>query len=163
VAYLGELVRIVLLVVHVASGGIGLVLGPLAMVAPKRRGRHTRIGMAYQWATAGLCASAVGLAVFRPALWWLGLIAVATEAAALGGLWVKRHRRPGWLPLHISLMCSSYVSFVTAFLVVNTGLAHWPAWIAPTVVASPLIARAAARAALPREPRRIIAVDTSTA
>jgi len=43
-------------------------------------------------------------------------------------------------------MCGSYVSFVTAFLVVNT--AGIPAaWIAPTVIGTPLIALAARRAA----------------
>ncbi len=35
----------VLLSVHVASGAAGLVLGPLAMAAPKRSGFHPRLGM----------------------------------------------------------------------------------------------------------------------
>jgi hypothetical protein len=30
------------LAIHVAAGSLGLVLGPAAMLAPKRRGRHTR-------------------------------------------------------------------------------------------------------------------------
>ena len=139
--------RIALLAVHITAGVTGLALGPVAMATPKRRGRHTRVGVAYQYATAALCASAVGLAVLKPALWWLGLIGVATEAAALAGWRVQRRRRPGWLPTHVSLMCGSYVSFVTAFLVVNTGLAYWPAWVLPTVVATPLIGRAARRQA----------------
>jgi hypothetical protein len=42
-------------------------------------------------------------------------------------------RRPGWLPPHISYMCGSYI---------------WVAWVLPTVVGSPLIARVAARYAL---------------
>ena len=143
---LGGNLRLGLVFVHITSGITGLVIGPLAMRAPKRSGPHTRLGIVYQWATVGLCASAVGLVVLQPSLWWLGVIAIATEAAALGGWYVKRRRRPGWLPTHVSLMCSSYVSFVTAFLVVNLGLGSWFAWIAPTVIASPLIARASARA-----------------
>ncbi len=142
--------RTVLLIVHVAAGSMGLVVAPVAMLAPKRRGRHTSTGVVYQGATAALCASAIGLAALRPALWWLGLIAVATEAAALGGWLVRRRRRPGWLPMHVSLMCGSYISFVTAFLVVNLGLGSWPAWIAPTLIGSPLIARAALRHGRPR-------------
>src|SRR4051794_33734447 len=108
------------LAAHVLAGTAGLVLGPLAMRAPKRPGAHVRFGLGYQAATALLAASALALVAFDPArLWWLGLIGVATEAAALGGWWVRRARVRGWLPLHVNLMCSSYVSFVTAFLVVN--------------------------------------------
>jgi hypothetical protein len=139
-------VRLILLSIHIGSGTAGLLLGPVAMRAPKRRGRHTTVGVAYQWVTVGLCASAVGLAALRPSLWWLGAIAVATEVAALGGWFVQRRRRAGWLPLHVSLMSGSYVSFVTAFLVVNAGIAFWPAWVAPTIIATPFIARAAGRA-----------------
>lgn len=138
--------RDVLLGIHILCGLAGLVLGPVAMTAPKRHGRHTTSGLGYQAATAGLCASALGLVAFKPSLWWLGLIAVGTEAAAGGGWLVQQRRRPGWLPKHVSLMCGSYVSFVTAFLVVNTG-GFVPAWIAPTIVATPFIARAAHRAA----------------
>jgi hypothetical protein len=140
-----SLVRTALLVIHVASGVLGLGLGPVAMLVPKRRGRHTRVGWVYQWATAGLCLSAIGLVILKPTLWWLGIIAVLTEAAALGGLAAERRRPAGWLPIHISLMCGSYVSFVTAFLVVNLGLSYWPAWLLPSLIGSPLIARAAGR------------------
>ena len=45
---------------------------------------------------------------------------------------------------HVGLMAGSYVSLVTALLVVN-----WSnplAWILPTVIGTPLIARATARA-----------------
>lgn len=139
--------RGILLGLHILCGGAGLILGPLAMTAPKRRGRHTTAGLAYQAATAGLCATAVGLAALKPSLWWLGLIAIGTEAAAAGGWLAQRLRRGGWLRWHISLMCGSYVSFVTAFLVVNTG-GFVAAWIAPTVVATPLIGRAVRRATL---------------
>jgi hypothetical protein len=133
----------VLLIFHVAAGTTGLILGPVAMLARKRRGRHTRAGLAYQVATAVLAVSAVGLAELNPAVWWLGIIGIATWAAALGGWWARRRRFPGWLPVHIQLMCGSYISFVTAFLVVN----WWSpvTWIAPTLVGAPLIARAAYR------------------
>ncbi|MGI8549830.1 MAG: hypothetical protein ACR2PL_03375 [Dehalococcoidia bacterium] len=133
-----------LLFIHICAGVTGLLLGPLAMTARKRRGLHTRAGTAYQVAVAVLTASAVGLAMLAwDRLWWFVLIAAGTEAAALGGLWVRRRRFAGWLPWHVSLMCGSYVSFVTALLVVNWGSPL--AWILPTVIGSPLITRAAAR------------------
>lgn len=81
------------------------------------------------------------------------MIAAATEAAALVGWFVRRRHRPGWLPWHVSLMCGSYVSFLTAFLVVNW---HTPlAWILPTVIGSPLIAMSARRAAYDQVRRRL--------
>jgi hypothetical protein len=118
------------------------------MRAPKRRGRHTRFGSIYQVVTATLCASAIVLVLFHPAVWPLAVIAGATEAAALRGLVVRRRARPGWLQSHVALMCGSYVSFVTAFLVVNFRGSIIP-WILPTIVGTPLITRAAQRAATP--------------
>lgn len=140
----------VLLVIHIAAGSLGLLVGPAAMLAPKRPGSHHRFGLAYQGLVALLSLSALGLVVYRPAVWWLGVIAAATWGAALGGWWVRRRRFAGWLVWHINLMCGSYISFVTAFLVVNIGLGSVLAWTAPTVVGSPLIARATIRAVRPR-------------
>lgn len=134
-----------LLVVHVLAGGIGLLVGPVAMLAPKRTGWHPRLGLAYQALTAALCLSAFGLVVEKPALWWLGVIAAATWSAALGGWWVRRRRFHGWLLWHIGLMCGSYISFVTAFLVVNLGLGSPVAWVVPTLIGTPMIARTTLR------------------
>jgi hypothetical protein len=132
------------LIVHVAAGVMGLVLGPVAMRAPKRRGRHTSVGAAYQGAVAVLCSTSVLLALYDwAALWWLALIGVATQAAALAGVRVRRRRRPGWVQAHIGLMCGSYISFVTAFLV--TRFDSPLSWLLPTVVGSPLIGLAIRR------------------
>src|ERR1700712_4619187 len=102
----------IVLGVHIAAGAAGLIVGPLAMAARKQRGAHTRLGVTYQVLVALLTCSAVGLVLFVPGrLWPLALIAAATEAAALAGWVVRRRARPGWLPIHISWMCGSYVSF----------------------------------------------------
>lgn len=134
------------LVPHIIAGSVGLLLGPLAMLMPKTSRWHPRLGTAYQITVAVLALSAVGLVVLAPArLWVLGLIAVATEAAAVAGLLLRRRGAPGWLPAHVRLMCGSYLSFLTAFLVVN-----WSsplAWVLPTLIGTPLIAQAAGRAA----------------
>ena len=134
-----------LLVIHIVSGSLGLLAGPAAMLVPKRRGWHTRLGTSYVILVGLLCLAAIGLAVLRPADWWLGLIAAATLAAALTGRELRRRRPRGWLPWHISLMCGSYISLVTALLVVGLGLGSPVAWILPSVIGSPLIALRAAR------------------
>lgn len=114
------------------------------MAVPKRAGWHTRLGRTYQGVVAAMTSTAVALAAFAPArLWYLAVIAVATEVAALAGWAERRRHRPGWLPRHIRWMAGSYVSFVTAALVVN-----WSsplAWVLPTLVGTPLIALAAGR------------------
>ncbi len=138
----------VLLSVHVAAGTAGLALGPMAMAAPKRFGWHPRLGLGYQAAVAAMTASAIGLVVLAPArLWWLGLIAAATETAALAGWRERRRHTPGWLGRHIRLMCGSYISFVTAALVVNGGGPI--GWVLPTLVGAPLIEAAVRRASRP--------------
>jgi hypothetical protein len=130
--------RMFLLTTHIAAGSLGLLAGPMAMLMPKRPGWHPRLGLAYQLLIALLCLSAGGLVILKPTLWWLGVIAALTWAAALGGWWARRHQPRGWLQLHVSLMCGSYISLVTALLVVN-----FPgspiAWVAPTAVGTPLI------------------------
>jgi hypothetical protein len=135
------------LFIHITSGSLALLAGPVAMLLPKRRGWHTRLGTGYVILVVVLAASAIGLAAIKPALWWLGVVAGATLAAVLAGRELRRRRPPGWLPLHISLMCGSYVSLTTALFVVNLGFGSVLAWTLPTVVATPLIARRAYLAA----------------
>jgi hypothetical protein len=139
---------VLLLTVHISAGSLALLVGPLAMLAPKRPGRHPRLGRLYQLLIALLCLSALGLAVMAPRLWWLGLIAAATWAAALGGWWMRRRQPRGWLQWHVSLMCGSYISLVTALLIVNIGLGSPVGWLAPTLVGTPLIAWTNIRLAL---------------
>jgi hypothetical protein len=131
--------RIFLLTVHIGSGSLALLTGPLAMLAPKRPGWHPRLGRTYQVLVGLLCLSAGGLVVLRPSLWGFGVIAALTWAAALGGWWMRRRQPRGWLQWHVSLMCGSYISLVTALFVVNLGGRSPIAWILPAAVGTPLI------------------------
>jgi len=129
---------------HVGGGAAGLLLGLLAAALPKRAGWHPRAGLGYQGAVALVCVSAFGLIALHPAVWWLGVIAVATEAAAVGG-WVYRpSRRPDRVSRHIRFMGASYISLLTAFAVVNIGSPV--AWVLPTALGSPVILAATRRA-----------------
>ena len=140
-----------LLSVHVAAGATALVCGPAAVVASLRRLPQRSLTIAYQTAVAAVTASALALVALAPArLWWLAPIAVATEAAAVGGWWLA-HRGSavsgGW---QIRLLGGSYVSLVTALLVVSWGT--WAAWALPTIVGVVLIEAAT----LPRGRRLLL-------
>jgi hypothetical protein len=139
--------RTVLLVLHIAAGTAGLLLVVPVLFVPKRRGWHPWLGRSYLGCTALLCLSAYGLVVYDPArLWPFVLIGTGTLACAAGGLWFALRRPRGWTAPHLSLMSSSAISFVTAFALQMT---HFNplAWILPTVIGTPLIARRTAREA----------------
>jgi uncharacterized membrane protein len=137
-----------LLVVHIAAGTLALLLGPIAMLAPKRRGRHTRVGSIYHWTMLAVCVSAAGLALIDfSRIGWFLPIAVFSYANAFVGYNAARRRYHGWLAHHIAGMGGSYIALTTALLVVNFGSAGLVVWFAPTIVGSPLIAWATARVA----------------
>src|SRR5437762_13767524 len=79
------------LLVHIALGTAGLVLGPVAMVARKLPGLHTQAGEAYHWVMLGVCVSASTLAVLDwGRIWWFLPIAVGSYAFALLGYEIGR-------------------------------------------------------------------------
>lgn len=134
----------VLMTVHVAAGATGLLLGPLAIAAALHAGRRTVAALAYQAAVAVITTTAVGFAVLDWRNWWpFVILAVGTEAAVAAGWWARSHRSPGWHTRHVRLICGSYISLVTALLVVS-----WEsplAWVLPTVVGTVLVEQAAKR------------------
>ncbi|MFE9959763.1 hypothetical protein [Micromonospora sp. NPDC005299] len=155
----------VLVVLHAASGTVGLLLALPVLLAPKRRGRHTLLGRVYAGAAVGLSLSAFGLFAYDPGrLWGLAVLGALTLGWLVGGLWFAR-RRPrglggrGWRIWHFNLMGSTVIAFVTGFAVQMTG-GHLVAWLAPTVLGSLLIARTTARE-IARAPRRVAVATTS--
>jgi len=139
-----------ILAVHIVCGAVGLVVAALALFMPKRRGWHTRFGRVYVFAGVGVVATTFGLFLYDPMeLLGLGIIAIATGICAGAGLWLVRTkptlRRGTWLVWHLNLMSSSYISFVTAFLV-QMADGHFLAWVLTTIVGSPLIAWRSAQA-----------------
>ena len=105
---------------HVTAGAAALVLGPIALWAPKRVGLHSRMGDLYFAMVTAVCASAVVLAGLRWAESAFFLpIAVGTYAFALPGYLAAKRRWRGWLLMHVIGQTSSYVALVTAFIVNN--------------------------------------------
>src|SRR3954454_24034532 len=96
---------------HIAAGTPGLILGPLAMLAPKRRGRHTRVGETYHWVMLAVCLSALGLSLLDwSRIWWFTPIAAFSYANALVGYVAVKRRPRGWLRWHIRGMGGSYIA-----------------------------------------------------
>src|SRR4051812_24114955 len=128
------------LAAHIAAGTTGLILGPLAMRAPKRRGPHTRLGETYHWVMLAVCVTATALAVLAwHRLWWFLPIAAFSYANALVGYLAVKRRPEGWLRAHIGGMGGSYIALVTALLVVNAGQTLPIVWFVPTIVGTPII------------------------
>lgn len=152
------------LAVHIPAGLAAVISGALAATAPKRCGRHTRAGTIYYWAIAVVFATATAMAAIRPARdWYLALLGALAFALAAAGRDYRRHpdrrpwnRWPGHIP-HILAMGGSYTVLLTAFYVDNgKNLPLWDRlptvayWVLPALVATPVIARSAARHRHPR-------------
>jgi len=144
---------------HVLVGLVCVVAGAIAMLSPKRSGRHPMFGKMYYWGLVFVFVSATGLSVVRWAedyhLFILGLLAFI--AASLGCA-ARRRRRPGWVRLHITGMGLSYILLLTAFYVDNgKSLPLWKElppiayWLLPAAVGLPLIIHALLRHPLARQ------------
>jgi hypothetical protein len=143
---------------HVLVGLVCVVAGAVAMLSPKRSGRHPTFGTIYYWSLVAVFVSATGLSVVRWAenyhLFILGLLALI---AASFGRTARRRRWPGWVRLHITGMGFSYILLLTAFYVDNgKNLPLWKDlppisyWLLPAAVGLPLIIRALFRHPLVR-------------
>jgi hypothetical protein len=149
---------LVVIGIHIILGLACTVTGLLAMASRKHAGRHPRYGAIYFWCLAGLFVTAAGLSAVR----WtedyhLLVLGTLSFAAAYLGRQARRHRRNGWVRLHLTGMGASYILMLTAFYVDNgKSLPLWkdlPAmayWLLPAVVGIPLIVRALVRYPLAR-------------
>jgi uncharacterized membrane protein len=146
---------------HVLVGLLCVVTGAIAMLSPKRSGRHPTFGTIYYWSLVAVFASATGLSVVRWAeddhLFILGALALAS--ASLGRT-ARRRRWVGWVRLHITCMGLSYILLLTAFYVDNgKSLPIWKElppisyWLLPAAVGLPLIIHALLRHPLVRRQR----------
>jgi hypothetical protein len=149
------------LALHILGGAVGLVLGPVAMLAPKRPGPHTRAGEAYHWVMLLVSVTAALLALLDwSRIWWFLPIALGSYGFALAGYVAVKRRRAGWLGTHITGQGGSYIAMVTALLVVNWSLltgapgVHSPwAWTLPTLIGTPVIAWVRYQVAVGKRPR----------
>ncbi|TGN89770.1 DUF2306 domain-containing protein [Bradyrhizobium yuanmingense] len=136
--------------IHIPLGLLCVISGAVAMLLPKRRGRHSDVGTLYFWGQLALFSSATMLAIMRWAenyhLFALGLLSFA--AAWFGRAMLQRHWRDS-VRLHIAAMGSSYVLMLIAFYVDNgkqlpvwRDLPHFMYWLLPLAIGLPIILHA---------------------
>lgn len=135
---------------HVLLGVACVITGAVAMLSPKRQGRHPNFGTIYFWCLLAVVVSAAGLsAVHWTRDYPLFILGSLSFAAALGGRTAKRKRWPGWVRWHITGMGVSYILLLTAFYVDNgKSLPIWKElppiayWLLPGAIGVPIICRA---------------------
>lgn len=100
--------RSFLLVSLIAAGAAGLLVGPAAIAAALRNRRDTPPVRAYLVAVTVLTATAATLVALNHELWPFLLLALATEAAVLGGHRATRRppRAPGRRLLRVAGHCA---------------------------------------------------------
>ncbi|GAA1754695.1 hypothetical protein [Streptomonospora arabica] len=129
-----------LLALHISAGIIGLAASLTALLVRKRRGAHTIAGRVFGATVVVVALSTYALLPSAPEQWWLGIIATATLAAAAIGVYLAwRKPVPQWYRIHLVLMMSTVIAYVTP-VAVQFSDGHALAWLLPTLVGSPLIA-----------------------
>ena len=146
---------------HISVALIAVLAGVVAMLSPKRPGRHPRYGKIYFWSLAGVFSSASILSFMRWAenypLFIIGASAFAMALVARSA--VRAHWR-AWPRIHLIGMGSSYVLLLIAFYVDNgKNLPLWrdlprvSYWAIPAAIGVPLILRTLLRHPLTRSSR----------
>jgi len=140
----------VLLAVHVPAGLTCVVTGVVAMLSPKRPGRHPRFGDVYYWSLSVVFVTATGMAAMRwEQDWYLFVLGSISFGLASSGYAARRILWQGWRSVHVMGMGLSYIALLTAFYVDNGP--HLPLydrlptivlWTGPSVIGLPLLARA---------------------
>jgi len=134
--------------IHVVAGLTCTVAGIVAMLTPKRAGRHPSAGTVYYWSLVVVFLTMATLSLLRwPANTHLFALGIFSFGAGVVGR-VARRRLPDWLRLHVTAMSVSYILLLTAFYVDNgPHLPLWRSlpplayWLLPSAVGLPVLAR----------------------
>lgn len=103
-----ELLRTILLWIHVPLGGIALAVGLLLLLLRKGGPRHRRIGQVYFWAMTGVCITALLLAAIQENMFFL-TVGVFSYYGAYTGYRSghRKHLRPNvfdWAMLGVAIV-----------------------------------------------------------
>jgi len=147
--------------IHVAAGLTCVTAGAVAMLSPKRMGRHPAAGAVYYWSLVIVCLSMAVLSLMRwPADVHLFVLGLLSFGAGAMGRTARRQRWSGWPRIHLTGMGVSYILLLTAFYVDNgPHLPLWRSlptlayWVGPSLVGLPILVWAFLRHPLVRDPR----------
>ena len=139
--------------VHVVAGLICTIAGVVAMLAPKRSGRHPSAGTIYYGSLLGVFLSMSALSILRwPADTHLFVLGVLSFGTGWVGRLAKRRLWPEWLRVHVTGMALSYILLLTAFYVDNgpylplwRSLPSLAYWLLPSIVGLPILVWALTR------------------
>jgi hypothetical protein len=105
---------------HVLVASVAMVSGIVAMLSPKRAGRHPTFGAIYFWSLSLVFLSATVSSVMR---WYenyhLFILGTLAFLAAIFARQAVRGRGSYWARVHITGMGASYILLLTAFYVDN--------------------------------------------
>ena len=133
--------------VHVAAGLVCVIAGGVAMLSPKRSGRHPAAGTLYHWGLVVVFVSMTFLSFVRwPHDVHLFILGILSFAAGFVGRVARRRLWARWPRIHITGMGLSYILLLTAFYVDNgpnlplwRQLPHLTYWLAPSVAGLPIL------------------------
>jgi hypothetical protein len=133
--------------VHVVAGLVCTAAGIVAMLSPKRAGRHPSAGSVYFWSLVVVFLTMAALSVLRwPADTHLFVLGILSFSAGVVGRMARRRAGPGWLRVHVIAMAVSYILLLTAFYVDNgPHLPVWRSlpplayWLLPSLVGLPIL------------------------
>ena len=133
--------------IHVLAGLVCTVAGMVAMLTPKRAGRHPSAGTVYYWSLVVVFLSMTALSILRwPHNTHLFVLGILSFGAGVVGRRARRRLWRRWLPVHITGMAVSYILLLTAFYVDNgPHLPLWRSlpplalWVLPSLVGLPLL------------------------
>ncbi|PWW21659.1 hypothetical protein JD79_00794 [Geodermatophilus normandii] len=137
--------RETVLLLHVAAGTAGLLLGPLWLLLRLGGRRGTATATAYLAAVGAVAVTGCALALTAPGLGWLVGVGVLSAALAGTGAVARRRGWPHWRTLQPHLLGGSYIALTTGLLVAATG--NPVAWVLPALAGQLPIALAKRRLA----------------
>jgi hypothetical protein len=134
--------------VHVVAGLVCTVSGIVAMLTPKRAGRHPSAGTVYYWGLVVVFLTMTALSILRwPENAHLFALGIVSFGGGLVGRMARRRLWPGWLRVHVTAMAVSYILLLTAFYVDNgphlplwRSLPSLALWLLPSLVGVPILA-----------------------
>lgn len=133
--------------VHVLFGLAAVIVGVVAMLSKKGRGRHSNWGTLYFWFLFGVFVTTSMLSFMRWAEnYHLFILGTLSSASAYLGRLAAQRRWEQWARFHLSGMGASYIFMLTAFYVDNgKNLPFWRElpqiafWLLPSAIGVPVI------------------------